>query len=100
MTVGINHFLIISALMLGLGLYSVITGRHLWKVFAGLLLLFAAPLLNIAAVSGLNAFSAGSQITLFVISVLILILLAYGVSLMIMYHKAYGTYELDKETEE
>lgn len=86
--------------MLGLGLYAVITGRHLWKIFAGLLLLFAAPLLNIAAVSGIYAFSAGQQITLFVFSALILILLSYGVSLMIMYHKSYDTYELDKETEE
>lgn len=100
MTVGINHFLVISSVMIGLGLYAVIAGRHLWKIFAGLFLMFAAPLLNIAAVSGFNAFHSGSQIALFIISALILILVSYGVSLMIMYHKTHGTYELEKEAEE
>jgi len=99
MMVGINHYLVISAVMLGLGLYAVITGKHLWKIFAGLLLLFAAPLLNIAAISGITAFDAGSQIMLFLLSAIILILLSYGVSLIIMYHKTHGTYELEKEAE-
>jgi len=100
LSLGINHFLVISAIMLGLGLYTVITGKNLMKIFAGLILLFAAPLLNIASVSGLTAFDSGSQIVLFILSAVVLVILSYGISLLILYHRAHGSFDLDSEVQE
>ena len=54
MAAGINHFLFISALIMGLGIYLLISYKNYFRLLAGLVLIFTAPVLNIAAFEGFS----------------------------------------------
>jgi NADH:ubiquinone oxidoreductase subunit K len=79
LSTGINHYLVISALIFGLGVYSAIAAKNRTKAIIGVSLIFISSLLNIAAFSGIKWFNPEGQI-LFVLTALIcLIIILTGV---------------------
>jgi NADH-quinone oxidoreductase subunit K len=96
MEIGINHFIFISALLFGLGLYTVITNRNLIKTMLGISLLFSASLLNIAAFSGSVNFDPEGQLILYGVSILIILIMVTGCFFVSRYYRKYKTLLLFK----
>lgn len=97
---GINHFVFISAVLLGLGIYLAAASRNLFRILTGVLFIFSASLLNIAAFSGLGGFNPEGQLLLFGAAILLILILATGALLAVKYYRLHGSIELfKKETE-
>ncbi len=81
MAVGVNHYIILSALVFGFGVYTVISARNRSKSIIGISLLFSASLLNIAAFSGFKWFNPEGQIVFILVSVICLLIVLTGIFL-------------------
>lgn len=96
MEIGINHFIFISALLFGLGLYTVIANRNLIKIMLGISLLFSASLLNIAAFSGFRNFNPEGQLILYGVTILIILIIVTGCFFVSGYYRKYKSLQLIK----
>ncbi len=97
MPVGINHFIFLSAVMFGLGIYSIISHKNIIKIFFGILLLLSASLINFMSFSNFNGFNPEGQIIIFILSILCILLTTVGILLAYNYHKKYNSLELDND---
>ncbi|KXK56442.1 MAG: NAD(P)H-quinone oxidoreductase subunit 4L, chloroplastic [Chlorobi bacterium OLB5] len=59
---GIHYYIFVSAAVLGLGLITVISARSVYKLITGVVLVFSASIINIAAFSGFWGFNPEGQI--------------------------------------
>jgi NADH-quinone oxidoreductase subunit K len=91
METGINHFIFISALLFGIGLYILLSGKEAVRVILGLSILFSASILNIAAFSGFWNFNPEGQIIIFIISIVCLLNIAAGIALFINHYRIFKT---------
>ena len=68
MTLGLTHFLILSALLLGAGVVTILRKRHAIGIFMGVELILAAANLNLVAFNHFNGSPApaGQMLALFV----------------------------------
>ncbi len=96
METGINHFIFISALLFGIGLYVLLTAKEAVRVIIGLSMLFTSSILNIAAFAGFWNFNPESQIIIFVIAVVCLLNIITGVILFFRHYKVYKTNIFDE----
>ncbi len=96
METGINHFIFISAVMLGIGLYIMFTAKEATRVIIGLSILFSASVLNISAFSGFWNFNAEGQITIFLITAICLLNISAGIILFIKHYKEFRTNNFDE----
>jgi NADH-quinone oxidoreductase subunit K len=78
MPFGVNHFIVITAILFGLGLYSVITYKNRVKLLSGIVLIFLSAILNFAAFSNFNGFNTEGQIIVFILSAACLLLFSIG----------------------
>jgi NADH-quinone oxidoreductase subunit K len=62
MTVGLSHYLIVSGLLFGLGLYTVVTRRNAVAVLMGIELILNASILNFVAFARHGAGQLDGQI--------------------------------------
>ncbi|NTW64266.1 MAG: NADH-quinone oxidoreductase subunit NuoK, partial [Chlorobiaceae bacterium] len=66
-TIGINHYLTISAFLLGFGLFAVMTRKNALVVLMGVELILNAANINFLAFSKFNGGMQGVMFSLFVI---------------------------------
>ncbi len=66
-TIGLNHYLTISALLLGFGLFAVMTRKNAIVVLMGVELILNAANINFLAFSKFNGGMQGVMFALFVI---------------------------------
>lgn len=66
-TIGLNHYLTISALLLGFGLFAVMTRRNAIVILMGVELILNAANINFLAFSKFNGGMEGVMFSLFVI---------------------------------
>jgi NADH:ubiquinone oxidoreductase subunit K len=76
---GINHFVVLSAVIFGFGVLAVILHRSRLKAIIGLSMVFLASLLNIAAFSGSAWFNPQGQIVLLITAVICILVVLTGV---------------------
>lgn len=69
MTVGLEHYLVVSALLFGLGLLGVITRRNLLIIYMSLELMLNAANLALVAFSRFNQNLRGQVMVFFIITV-------------------------------
>lgn len=86
---GINYYIFVSAIVLGLGLYTLLTAKEAIRVIIALVMLFSASLINIAAFSSFWGFNPEGQIIIFIVSVACLLNIAAGIVLFIKNYKIY-----------
>lgn len=98
MTAGINHFIFISAVLFGLGLYSIIANRNFIKILFGIILIFTASFINFTAFSNFKWFNPEGQIIIFILSAMCFLLVLTGCVLGYIYYKEFKSSELDKNT--
>lgn len=85
MPLGVNHFIVITAILFGLGLYAVITYKNHVKLLSGIVMIFLSAILNFAAFSNFNGFNTEGQIIVFILSAVCLSLFIIGY--IILKHK-------------
>jgi NADH-quinone oxidoreductase subunit K len=68
MTIGLTHFLVVSALLLAIGLFTVLTQRNAIRILMGVEMILNAAALNFAAASRYGGTGPGGQVvSLFII---------------------------------
>lgn len=91
MAIGINHYIFISVVTFGAGLFVLLTAKESIRVLIGLSMLFSASIINIAAFSGFWNFNPEGQIIIFIISAICLLNISVGIILFIGHYKAFHT---------
>ncbi|MBC8525023.1 MAG: NADH-quinone oxidoreductase subunit NuoK [Chlorobium phaeobacteroides] len=92
-TVGLNHYLIISAILFGLGLFAVVTRKNAIVVLMGVELILNAANINFLAFSKYNGGMEGVMFSLFVI-VLAAAEAAIALAIIINIYKTFNTVEV------
>jgi NADH-quinone oxidoreductase subunit K len=95
MNIGINHFIFLSALMLGLGIYIIVSQRNIIRIFPGIVLVLISPILNFAVFANFHAFNPDGQIMLFVLSAICILLLITGFIIFYNYYEESGSTDLE-----
>lgn len=85
--VGMNHFILLSAIVLGLGVYTTASGNSALRIISGIAMIFTASLMNFAAFSGLKNFNPEGQIILFMLGAVILLIICVGAALAYSHYK-------------
>ena len=96
MVTGINHFIFISAVLFGIGLYILLSSKEAVRVILGLSLLFSASILNIATFSGFWNFNPEGQIIIFMITIVCLLNIAAGIALFINHYRIFRTNKFEE----
>ena len=90
MTVGMNHYLVVSALLFSLGLFGVLARRNLLVIYMSLELMLNAANLALVAFSRYNANLKGQVMVFFIITVAAAEV-AVGLALIVALYRKRGT---------
>ncbi|MCW8138586.1 MAG: NADH-quinone oxidoreductase subunit NuoK [Planctomycetota bacterium] len=90
MTVGLNHYLVVSALLFSLGLFGVLARRNLLVIYMSLELMLNAANLALVAFSRYNANLKGQVMVFFIITVAAAEV-AVGLALIVALYRRRGT---------
>ena len=88
--IGLNHYLTISAFLLGFGLFAVMTRKNAIVVLMGVELILNAANINFLAFSKYNGGMGGVMFSLFVI-VIAAAEAAIGLAILVIYFRIRGT---------
>lgn len=86
---GINYYIFISAIVFGLGLYTLLSSKEALRVIIALVMLFSSSIINIAAFSSFWGFNPEGQIMIFTISAVCLLNIFAGIILFIKNNMVY-----------
>jgi len=92
-TVGLNHYLVISAILFGLGLFATVTRKNAIVVLMGVELILNAANINFLAFSKYNGGMEGVMFSLFVI-VLAAAEAAVALAIIINIYKTFNTVDV------
>lgn len=92
---GINHYIFLSAVILGLGIYAVVSHKNIFRILAGLVLIFTASAINIAALTGISNYNAEGQIILYLTVFIVIMTLFIGAIMFYNNYKQTGSPETD-----
>ncbi len=90
MTVGLHHYLVVSALLFSLGLFGVLARRNLLVIYMSLELMLNAANLALVAFSRYNANLKGQVMVFFIITVAAAEV-AVGLALIVALYRKRGT---------
>lgn len=94
-TLGLNHYLLLSALLFGIGVAGVLIRRNVIMVLMCLELIFNAANINLVAVSRFRPDMTGQVFTIFTIAVAAAEV-AIGLGLVISMFRNSGTVNVDE----
>ncbi len=92
-TIGLNHYLVISAILFGLGLFAIVTRKNAIVVLMGVELILNAANINLLAFSKYNGGMEGVMFGLFVI-VLAAAEAAIALAIVINMYKTFNTVDV------
>ena len=92
-TIGLNHYLVISAILFGLGLFAIVTRKNAIVVLMGVELILNAANINLVAFSKYNGGIEGVMFSLFVI-VLAAAEAAIALAIIINIYKTFNTVDV------
>ncbi|ASQ90712.1 NADH-quinone oxidoreductase subunit K [Prosthecochloris sp. GSB1] len=92
-TIGLDHYLVISAILFGFGLFAVVTRKNAIVVLMGVELILNAANINLLAFSKYNGGMEGVMFSLFVI-VLAAAEAAIALAIVINIYKTFNTVDL------
>lgn len=96
MTVGLNHFLALSAILFSLGIYAVLTRKNAIQVLMGIELILNSANINFIAFARYGNFGlTGQVISLFVI-ILAAAEAAIALAIVLNIYKQYSTVNVDE----
>src|SRR5438132_3343525 len=91
MTVGLEHYLVVSALLFSLGLLGVIIRRNLLIIYMGLELMLNAANLALVAFSRFNNHNLDGQVFVFFIITVAAAEVAVGLALIVALYRKHQT---------
>ncbi|MBF0586656.1 NADH-quinone oxidoreductase subunit NuoK [Prosthecochloris sp. N3] len=94
-TIGLNHYLTISVLLFGFGLFAIITRKNAIVVLMGVELILNAANINLLAFSKFNGAMEGVMFSLFVI-VLAAAEAAVALAIVINIYKTFNTVDVSR----
>ena len=94
MTIGISHYLILSAILFSVGLAGVLRRKNLLMLFFATEIMLNAANIAFAAISVHIGDLSGQMFALFIIAIAASEV-AVGLGLLILIYKKYGTLDLD-----
>jgi len=92
-TIGLDHYLVISAILFGFGLFAIVTRKNAIVVLMGVELILNAANINLLAFSKYNGGMEGVMFSLFVI-VLAAAEAAIALAIVINIYKTFNTVDL------
>ncbi len=92
-TIGLDHYLVISAILFGLGLFAIVTRKNAIVVLMGVELILNAANINLLAFSKYNGGMEGVMFSLFVI-VLAAAEAAVALAIIINIYKTFNTVDV------
>ena len=92
-TIGLDHYLVISAVLFGLGLFAIVTRKNAIVVLMGVELILNAANINLLAFSKYNGGMEGVMFSLFVI-VLAAAEAAVALAIIINIYKTFNTVDV------
>ena len=95
MNVGINHFIFLSSVLFGLGLYVIITQKNMIRLYLGIATALLSPIISFAAFGSLHGFNPDSQIMILLILAFCIMLLVIGGIIFHNHYKESGLNELE-----
>ena len=95
MTIGLTHYLVLSAILFSVGLAGVLRRKNLLMLFFATEIMLNAANVAFAAISVHLGDLTGQMFALFIIAVAASEV-AVGLGLLILVYKKYGTLDLDK----
>ena len=97
MSPGLNHYLIVSALLFCLGLFGVLARRNLLVIYMCLELMLNAANLALVAFSRFNGTPDGNTFVFFIITVAAAEV-AVGLAIIVQLYRRRGTVQVDELT--
>ena len=95
----LTHFLIVSAVIFSIGIYSVLAKRNAIMILVGIELMINAAILNLVAFSRYDKVNYGGQVFALFAIVLAAASVAVGLALILNVYKHYKTINPDNITE-
>ena len=92
-TIGLNHYLVISAILFGLGLFAIVTRKNAIVLLMGVELVLNAANINLVAFSKYNGGMEGVMFSLFVIA-LAAAEAAVALAIIINIYKTFNTVDV------
>lgn len=78
---GINYYIFVSAIVFGMGLYTLLTAKEAIRLTVALFMLFSASFINIAAFSSFWGYNPEGQLIMFIVSAVCLLNISAGIIL-------------------
>ncbi len=94
MTIGLTHYLVLSAILFAVGLAGVLRRKNLLMLFFATEIMLNAANIAFAAISTHIGDLSGQMFALFIIAIAASEV-AVGLGLLILIYKKYGTLDLD-----
>lgn len=92
--ISLNHYLVLSAILFGIGLYGVIRRKNLLMLFFATEILLNAVNIGFAAISRYYNDLSGQMFAFFVIAIAASEV-AVGLGLLVLWHKKHNNINLD-----
>ena len=95
-TVGLNHFLVVSALLFGLGLFAVVTRKNAIMILMGIELILNASNINFVAFSRFGNFGLQGQLFALFVIVLAAAEAAIALAIVLNVYKTFVNVNVDE----
>lgn len=94
--VGLNHFLLVSAILFSLGIFGIITRKNAVMVLMGLELILNSANINFVAFAKYGNFGFGGQIIALFVIVLAAAEAAIALAIVLNIYKTFSTVNVDE----
>ncbi len=95
-TIGLNHFLVVSAILFSLGIYSVVTRKNAIMVLMGIELILNSANINFVAFSKYGNYGLGGQVTALFVIILAAAEAAIALAIVLNLYKTFTHINIDE----
>jgi len=95
-SVGLYHFLIVSAILFALGLYALLTRRSVLMVLIGIELIITGAAINFAAFAKYGAIGIAGEVATFFITMFGIIEAAVAIAIILNFYKDFKQTDLQE----
>jgi NADH-quinone oxidoreductase subunit K len=96
MEIGLNHYLVLSAILFGLGLFAMITRRNAILVLMGIELILNAANINLVAFSHFGGLGVDGQVLTIFVMILAVAEAAVALGIVLNLYNNFSTVDVDE----
>jgi len=96
MEIGLNHFLVLSAILFGLGLFAMISRRNAILVLMGIELILNAANINLVAFSHYGGLGVDGQVLTIFVMILAVAEAAVALGIVLNLYNNFATVDVDE----